>query len=104
MSGKKNDADKPLMALIPPIAEEELAKAFTYGAKKYGQWNWADGIALTRLMSAARRHMNAFMNGEDLDPESGNHHLGHAMASLAMALEIHVRKPEYDDRAPFTKE
>lgn len=96
--GKKFDDDKPAMGLIPPHAEIELAKAFGYGAKKYGQWNFLGGIQYTRLVGAVRRHINAFMLGEDIDPESGNHHLGHALAGLAMLIEMQQVHPELDDR------
>lgn len=99
--GKKADSEKPTMAIIPQIAKEEMAKAFTYGAKKYGAYNWCNGIAVTRLLSAAERHISAFLKGEDVDSESGNLHLGHALASIAMALETAKFKPEFDDRNPM---
>ena len=103
MSGNKNDQEKPMMALIPPYAEEEMAKAFTYGAQKYGTHNWLGGISVTRLLSASRRHINAVLKGEDIDEESGNHHLGHALASIAMAYETLKMRPDLDDRAPYKK-
>lgn len=101
MSGKKNDQNKPMMSLIPPYAKEELAKAMTYGYKKYGQYNWMGGLTVTRYLSAAERHMTAYLQGEDLDAESGNNHLGHAMASLAMAFETAKFRPDLDDRPNY---
>jgi hypothetical protein len=44
------------------------------------------------------RHIVAFADGETRDPESQHNHLGHAGASLAMALVMLNNKPELDDR------
>jgi len=96
--GKKNDQDKPAMALIPKDALIGLGNALGYGAKKYGQHNFRNGIAYTRLVSACMRHLSAFVEGEDLDIESGNPHLDHALASLAMLKFMTVHRQEMDDR------
>lgn len=86
--GKKHDAGKPMMELIPPRAELELAKALTFGAEKYGAENWRKVEQLERrYMGAAMRHLNAFRQGETLDAESGLHHLAHAMCCLAFIIE-----------------
>jgi len=101
--GVKHDQDKAMLALIPPLAEEQMALAFTEGYHKYGMYNWREGSSLgvVRLLSAARRHINKTLRGEDLDPEMKRvkvHHLGAALACLAMAYETIVLKPELDDR------
>jgi hypothetical protein len=98
MAGTKKDQGKPEVAIIPPIAILEEAKAFTYGKKKYGKWNFKKGLEVTRLISAAMRHILQFLGGEDIDKESEAHHLGCARANLAMALDMMERKPELDDR------
>lgn len=104
MSGTKYDDSKPSLALIPRVAIEAEGHAFGYGASKYGQWNYREGIEITRLVGAALRHIYAFLDGEDLDPESGYPHLGHARAGLAMALDTLKRKPEMDDRGVKVEE
>lgn len=96
--GKKNDQGKPDHSLNPKSALDEMAKAFGYGANKYGRYNYKKGIAYSRLTGAASRHLTAFNEGEDIDAESGNHHLGHALASIAMLLEMIKEHPELDDR------
>lgn len=102
MHGKKNDQRKPPLALNPPHALEEMAKGFGYGAEKYGQYNFLGGIAVTRTLSAALRHINAFLKGEDNDIESGNSHLGHALASIAMTVENYkVHGKKVDDRFKY---
>lgn len=97
-SGKKNDAGKPKISLIPQEALWGMAQALTYGSNKYGMYNFKEGIAYTRLADAAYRHLSAFMNGEDIDEESGNNHLFHAMASLAMLTYMQAERKDMDDR------
>lgn len=95
--GKKFDSNKPKVSLVPSEAILEMAKAFTYGANKYGADNFKNGIAYRRLLDAAMRHILAISAGEEIDPESGNSHVGHAMASLAMLAYMMAHKPENND-------
>lgn len=79
----KDDKEKPRVSMIPTDVLMDIAKAFTYGANKYGEYNYSLGIEYTRLYDAAQRHMNSWIMGEDID-ESTNHHIDHAIASLIM--------------------
>ena len=98
MSGTKNDKGKPSITLIPREAIWGCAQALTYGADKYGRHNFREGIEYSRLADACMRHLTAYMDGEAIDKESGNNHLYHAMASLAMLTWMDHNKPEMDDR------
>jgi hypothetical protein len=99
MSGVKHDSEKPIMALIPPNALEQEAKVWTFGAKKYDQWNWKKGLEFTRILSALMRHTNALNKGEDLDPESGLHHGAHIRCCAAMIIEFYLdERVDLDDR------
>ena len=62
--GIKHDGGKVRMDLLPMEALIEEAKVLTFGANKYDAHNWRSGIAYSRLMAAAYRHMAAFMQGE----------------------------------------
>lgn len=87
--GRKFDSGKPEYGLIPPHALDEMVKVLTIGAQKYDRENWRyvkDGKR--RYFDAAQRHLWAWRRGEDLDPESGIHHLAHAMANLFFLYEI----------------
>lgn len=87
MEGMKFDKDKPRYDLIPIGVEEEVAKVFTFGAKKYADNNWLlveDGER--RYYAACRRHIEAWRRGERLDPETGYHHLAHAICCLAILM------------------
>jgi len=96
--GTKYDAGKPSISLIPKEALWGMAQALTYGANKYGRHNFRDGIQYSRLADACYRHLSAYMDGETIDEESGNNHLYHALASLAMLTYMDANKKEMDDR------
>ncbi len=96
--GIKHDQDKPDLTLIPKEALWEMGLALTYGGKKYGRYNYRAGLHITRQLAAAMRHLSQFIDGENLDSESGHSHLGHALASIAMATYTLQNKPEFDDR------
>jgi hypothetical protein len=98
MTGIKHDSDKPLMALLPPNAMVQISLALTYGAKKYGQYNYLGGIAYTRIISALFRHTFAFLRREELDSESGLPHTANMGACVVMLIEMTVIRPECDDR------
>lgn len=98
MSGNKFDADKPRMDLLPPHALREVARVLVCGAAKYGDHNWREGIAFSRVYAAAQRHLNAYWDGEDLDSESGLPHLAHATCCLLFLLTYTKEHPELDDR------
>lgn len=98
-TGTKHDGDKPAISYIPKAALWEEGKAFAYGAQKYSQHNFKHGIAITRTLSAAMRHIIQFLDGENIDKESGCHHLGSARANIAMALDTLARYGDkFDDR------
>ena len=90
--GRKDDHDKKCRPdLIPPFAEEELARVLAHGASKYADDNWRKvENAKTRYLAAARRHLIAYKKGELKDPESGLHPLAHAVASLMFILELEL--------------
>lgn len=94
--GKKNDSGKLRMDLIPPEVEEELAKVLTKGAEKYEDRNWEIGIKYSRVYSAMRRHLLAWMKGEKVDGEFGLRHLSHAFCCLAFLLTYELRGMDKD--------
>ncbi len=91
-SGRKDDGDKHCRPdLIPPHAEEEVAKVLDFGARKYGDDNWRKvENAKTRYLAAARRHLIQYKKGETADPDSKLHPLAHAICSLLFVLELEL--------------
>ena len=96
--GVKFDGDKLRYDLIPADALRQLAEVYTMGAKKYDDNNWRKGIKWSRIYGAIQRHINAFWEGEDMDPESGLNHLSHAAWGCFTLLNYFKEKKEYDDR------
>jgi hypothetical protein len=98
MSGSKNDGEKIDLSLVPKPAMEAIGRALMFGAKKYGRYNYTQGFESSRLIAACLRHVSAWQDGEDLDPESGLSHLDHAIACLSMLLHNNSLGTTTDNR------
>lgn len=98
VKGTKFDQGKPSLSLIPRVAQELEAQVFGFGAKKYGRDNYKQGMDWLRITDAALRHITAFADGEDIDPESGLPHLAHARCCMAMLLFYSHYNVGTDDR------
>lgn len=81
---------KPRLDLIPLNALTYIALGLQEGARKYGSASWREvpSVDLAQYVAATMRHLMAYADGEDIDPESGNPHLAHAMASLAIMVDL----------------
>ena len=96
--GIKHDQDKLRFDLFSPVALEEVAKVYTFGAKKYGDRNWEKGLKWGRVFGAIQRHLWAFWGGEDKDPETGILHLAHAAWGCLALIHYWYFKRELDNR------
>ena len=76
--GRKDDAGKLRLELVPAEFIEWIAKVLQHGAEKYGEGNWQQGIDIKRLKGAFLRHYYAFEKGELIDPDSGLPHIDQA--------------------------
>jgi len=94
----KFDTDKLPVNLLSTEALNQTAAVLKFGADKYHAHNWRDGFAWSRPLAAAMRHIMAFNDGEDKDPESGLSHLAHAACCIMFLLEFEKTHPELDDR------
>lgn len=92
---------KPPLHLIPPAAEILEAVVMGLGAKKYQPFNWRKSkVRATVYISAARRHLAQWLDGNDDDSESGVSHLAHARACLGILLDAQATGNLVDDRPP----
>jgi hypothetical protein len=92
-------ASKPSqLGFIDPVALEELGNIAGMGAEKYEPWNYLKGYNYSLSYNAMLRHMNAYWRGEDLDPESGRHHMGHAAWHGLAIVSFDIRGIGNDDR------
>jgi hypothetical protein len=96
--GLKHDHGKPPLSLIDRHAIEQIGLVLAFGAKKYAAHNWRGGIEYSRLIDAALRHLYAFADGEDTDPESGLSHIAHAGCCVVFLLGMIHARPDMDDR------
>lgn len=87
------------MHLVPPTATIHEAMALRDGASKYGPYNWRDNCVIASIyIDACKRHIDAWIDGEEVAEDSGVHHLGHARACLAIILDALENGTLDDDR------
>jgi hypothetical protein len=90
--GRKFDGGKLQYGLLPPLALKATVDILTFGAEKYEPDNWKYvPDSKRRYFDAMQRHMWAWKEGEANDPESGKHHLAHAMCCLMFLYEHDVK-------------
>jgi hypothetical protein len=86
--GRKFDGGKLEYGLLPPLALKATVDVLTFGAQKYDRDNWKKvPDSKRRYFDALQRHVWAWKEGEQLDPESGRHHLAHALCCLMFLYE-----------------
>lgn len=93
----------PMSTVSAPVMAE-VGVAMLEGATKYGRHNYrAVGVRASVYYDATMRHLMAWWEGEDLDPDSGIHHVSKAIASLVVLRDAMLRDKLADDRPPVTK-
>jgi len=105
MEPKKYNDNKPMMSLIRPEFQLDLARALTYGYTKYGEQRGdiqnylkGDGFHYSTILDSLQRHLNAFQSGIDIDEESGLNHLSLAAANLMFLHTYQNSGKGTDDR------
>jgi hypothetical protein len=90
---------KPRLSLVPPPLMIYVSKVMELGAKKYGPYNWrGNAVLATVYVEAAMRHLLAYLDGEALDPESGQPHTAHVAACMGILLDAEATGNLDDDR------
>lgn len=86
---------------VPCRVIAEIGLAMLEGARKYGRHNYRPaGVRATVYYDATLRHLMAWYEGEDIDPDSGLSHITKAMAGLAVLRDSMLEKNWVDDRPP----
>lgn len=98
--GRKDDAEKVRLELIPPEAIFALGDILTFGAGKYAPRNWERGMSWGRVFAALMRHLWSWWARADADPETGRSHLWHALCCLVFLIAYESRSTGTDDRPP----
>lgn len=92
-------SDKLPLHLWPASATALGSLALLDGALKYGRANFrAIGVRASIYRDAAQRHLDAWFEGEEADPDSGLPHLAHALACLAILVDAQAAGKLNDDR------
>jgi hypothetical protein len=98
----KADTGKERVDLINPDFILEIGRVLGYGANKYpnGDYNYLEGQGLeySRVYSSLNRHILKWYSGEQLDPETGIHHLIHAAANLQFLFNYDTMGKGIDNR------
>lgn len=94
----KFDGDKTRYDLVPPSAIKAMAEVLTFGARKYKPNNWQQCEEPERYLAAMLRHIEAWRSGETTDPDSGMHHLAHAMTNMAFMLDLGYNPTNWSDK------
>lgn len=90
---------KPKISDTPTIGIREMGQVFTMGAAKYGRFNWRQhAVSSSVYYDAAWRHLSAWFDGQDLDPESGLPHLAHVMACATIIMDAQAHGKLNDNR------
>ena len=92
------NTSKPDYSLIPLASMKEAARVLEYGATKYAIDNWKKPTNWRVSYACLMRHMAAWQAGEDLDPESGYSHLGHAACNILQMLHMLENHPQELER------
>ena len=78
-----------------------MVRVLEFGAKKYGDYNWVKGLSIRETCESLKRHLDAFMEGEDDDPESKLSHIGHIQCNALFLSWVMENKKDLDDRINF---
>jgi len=90
---------KAPLRFVPWALRILAAPAMALGAAKYGAFNWRKTpVRMTVYLEAIDRHLAAFADGQDLDPESGASHLSHVAACVGIIADAQALGNLIDDR------
>ena len=82
---------KAPFSTVPSPVVAEVGLAMLEGALKYGRHNYrAIGVRSSVYFDAALRHLTAWWEGQDVDPDSGLSHITKALACLFVLRDANL--------------
>ena len=112
-SGVRDNQGKLRYDLVNPLAHEGMVDILTYGAIKYEDHNWENGMSWSKVIQSLKRHLAAIEKGEDYDfyPDtcekcksgeciihSGKLHIDHIQCNAHFLAAYYRIYPQGDDR------
>jgi hypothetical protein len=99
LTSKRYNQGKIQTREIDPAFILGIGEVLTKSREKYAEGNWMKDTKYSVPYESLQRHLAAFWSGDEIDKESGCHHLLHCATNI-MFLYYHVQqnKPESDDR------
>jgi len=89
------------MSTVPSNVMAEVGVAMLEGATKYGRHNYrVAGVRSSVYYDALMRHMFAWWEGEDIDPDSQLSHVTKAITTLVVLRDAMMQGMATDDRPP----
>jgi hypothetical protein len=89
---RSTDCNEVRYDLISPVGLEALARTYAEGAKKFGEFNWENGMPAVDLINHALRHIFVFLSGSRDEDD-----LGHAAWNIIGAIHSLQAWPELND-------
>lgn len=96
--GLRHNEGKNLLELLPAEWFWALGMVTTRGSIKYAPRNWERGMAWSKCVGCALRHIFKFVCGERYDPETGCHHMAQAAWNCLALMSYDIRDIGEDDR------
>lgn len=96
--GSRYNKGKLKWSLVSWKALEPMVRVLMFGAEKYDDHNWKKGLKWTECSESLLRHMTAFLEGEDNDPESKISHVGHILCNAMFLSYMFLFRKDLDDR------
>jgi hypothetical protein len=88
-------------SVVSQAVMREVGLGMLEGSLKYGRHNYRVSKVLGSVYyDAARRHIDSWWEGEDLDPDSGLSHITKAICSLVVLRDAMIVGQMSDDRPP----
>ena len=92
---------KAPLSTVPTPVLLEIGLAMLEGARKYGRHNYRiAGVRGSVYYDASLRHLMAWWEGQDVDPDSGLSHITKAIAGLCVLRDSMIKGNWVDDRPP----
>ena len=89
------------LSTVSAIIVAEMGLGMLEGARKYGRHNYRiAGVRASVYYDAAMRHLMAWWEGQDIDPDSGLPHIVKALSTLAVLRDAQHNNKMRDDRPP----